>query len=161
MMIFPLHLMRSKLKLQLTAAIILPWFLFILNIVIKSFSITKVSFDLDEAWHTYFSQKSLPEILKIAGTDPNGPFFNLILHFWIKLFGVSEMATRSLSLILSAATAPLLFLLGKKYFNTLTGIFTALIFSFSDLHFFFSHNARVYALICFLAVLSFLMFLKL
>src|SRR5688500_10387733 len=96
-----------------------PLFFFVLNLVIKSFSVTKVSFDLDEAWHTYFSQKSLGEILKIAGTDPNGPFFNLLLHFWIKLYGVSEMATRTLSIIFSAATAPLLFVLGKKYFNTL------------------------------------------
>ena len=89
---------------------LLPLFFFILNIIIKSFSVTKVSFDLDEAWHTYFSQKSLGEVLKIAGTDPNGPFFNLLLHFWIKLYGVSEIATRALSLIFSAATAPLLFL---------------------------------------------------
>jgi mannosyltransferase len=138
-----------------------PLFFFLLNLIIKSFSVTKVSFDLDEAWHTYFSQKSLGEILKIAGTDPNGPFFNLLLHFWIKLYGVSEIATRTLSLIFSAATAPLLFTLGKKYFNTLTGIFGALIFSFSNLHFFFAHNARVYALICFLAALSFLLFFKL
>src|SRR5258706_1031585 len=138
-----------------------PLLFFILNLIIKSFSVTKVSFDLDEAWHTYFSQKGIGEILKIAGTDPNGPFFNLLIHFWIRLFGVSEVATRSLSVILSAATAPLLFLLGKKYFNYLTGVFGALIFSFSNLHFFFSHNARVYALICFLATLSFLLFFKL
>lgn len=133
----------------------------VLNLIIKSNSITKVSFDLDEAWHTFFSQKGIKEIFQIAGTDPNGPFFNVLLHFWIKLFGVSEVATRSLSLIFSAATAPLIFLLGKKYFNSLTGIFAALIFSFSNLHFFFSHNARVYSLICFLATLSVLLFFRL
>src|SRR5258708_12657026 len=77
-----------------------PLLFFILNLIIKSFSVTKVSFDLDEAWHTYFSQKGIGEILKIAGTDPNGPFFNLFIHFWIRFFRLIEFSTRSFSLIL-------------------------------------------------------------
>jgi hypothetical protein len=49
---------------------LIPLFFFILNLIIKSFSVTKSSFDLDEAWHTCFSQKSLGEILKIAAPTP-------------------------------------------------------------------------------------------
>lgn len=136
-------------------------FLFFLNLYIKSFEISAVGFDLDEAWHSFFSQKSFSEIIRIAGEDPNGPLYNLLLHFWMQIVGVSEVSIRWLSVLLSAVTAPLIYIFGKKYFNTLAGIFAALLFSFSNIHFFFSHNARVYALICMLAVLSFYLFIKL
>lgn len=140
---------------------LVPMLFFILNVIIKSFSVTKVSYDLDEAWHTFYSQWSVSGILKQAGEDPNGPLYNLILHFWMLVFGNSETATRSLSVLFSALTAPLMYLFGKKFLSKEAGIFSVLIFSFSNLHFFYSHNARVYTLICFLAMWSLYLFLQL
>lgn len=138
----------------------IPLLFFILNLVIKSFSITRYSYDLDESWHTYFSQWNLKELLRQASDDPNGPFYNLLLHYWMKIFGNSEVATRMLSVIFSALTAPVIYLLMNKHFSKQAAIFSALIFSVSDFHFFYSHIARVYALINFLAVLSIYFYLE-
>ncbi|MBK5285772.1 MAG: glycosyltransferase family 39 protein [Bacteroidia bacterium] len=155
------EIFRKAIRLTEKSPWLIPVSFFLINLFIKSFNFTKVSYDLDEAWHTFFAQKSVSEVIRIAGTDPNGPFYNLLLHFWMLLFGISEFSTRSLSVLLSAATAPLIYIFGKKYFNKKAGIFSALIFSFSNLHFFFSHIARVYALISLLSVLSFILLMNL
>lgn len=140
---------------------LIPLLFFVLNLIIKSFSITKVSYDLDESWHTFFSQKAVGEILKQAGEDPNGPLYNLLLHFWMVLFGNSEIATRSLSVLFSSLTAPLIYEFGRKHLTKQAGIFSALIFSFANLHFFYSHIARVYSLVCVLAIISMYLYLEL
>lgn len=140
---------------------LIPVLLFLLNLVIKSFGISAISFDLDEAYHSHFSLKTIAGILQTSATDPNGPVYNLLLHFWMPVAGVSEFSLRFLSVILSALTAPLIYTFAKKYFNPEAGIFSALLFTASSIHFYYSHNARVYALLCFLTIISFHLFFRL
>ena len=79
--------------------LVIPGLLLLFNLIIKSFSVMKVSYYLEEAWHTFFSQKYVNDVIQIAGTNTNGPFYNLFLHFWMALFGNSELATRPLYIV--------------------------------------------------------------
>ena len=134
--------------------------LLVSNLALKFYSITYGSFDLDEAWHVFFSQKPFLQLLKTASEDPNPPFYNILIGLWIKLFGVSEIGTRSLSVVLSSLTAPLIFLFARKNLNIQTAIYSSLLFSVSNVHLFYAHDSRVYALVCFLTVLSFICFFE-
>lgn len=51
----------------------------------------------DEAFSVLASQQSLPFIVTRLGFEP--PVYYTMLHFWIKLFGTTEVAVRSLSLV--------------------------------------------------------------
>jgi uncharacterized membrane protein len=42
------------------------------------------------------------------------PLYFFALHFWIKLFGDSEVAMRTLSLIFGIATVPMVYLVARK-----------------------------------------------
>jgi hypothetical protein len=64
-------------------------------------------------------------------TDCNPPVYFAFLHYWIKLFGLSEFSLRFPSLIFSVASIPCLFILGKKIFNRQVGLYGALLMSLS------------------------------
>lgn len=136
-------------------------FLLIANLGIKFYNISYDSYNLDEAWHMFYAQKPFAELIQTALEDPNPPLYNILEGFWIKNFGISELGIRSLSVILSALTALLLFYFCKKNINIQTAFWAALLFTVSDIHYLYSHNARCYALLCFLAVLSFIFFYEL
>lgn len=55
------------------------------------------SFWRDEAFSVLAAKESLPFIFTRLGFEP--PLYYTMLHFWIKLFGTSELAARSLSMV--------------------------------------------------------------
>ena len=78
-------------------------FLIIINVVIKFFQISDSSIWLDEAHTAYQSLKSISEIISDSSKDQNPPLYFIMIHFWVKIFGISEFGIRSLSALLSIA----------------------------------------------------------
>jgi mannosyltransferase len=64
---------------------------------------------LDEAYSLKLASASWGEILGGAAADIHPPLFHLLLGGWIRLFGTSEVAARSLSVLLGALLVPALF----------------------------------------------------
>lgn len=93
--------------------------------------------------------------------ENNPPLYFLILHFWIKLFGIGEFAVRFPSVLFSSLSSVAIFITGRKFFSFKTGIAASVIYTFSNLHMFFAHDARVYALLIFLVSLSLYYYLEL
>jgi len=92
------------------------------------------------------------------GGDP--PLYEFLLYFWIKIFGQSEAPVRALSVIFSAATLPAVYLLAKELFDNKTAVYSTLLLSFSAYHIYYAQEARMYALVGFLAVCSGFFFIK-
>ncbi|MCK4809513.1 MAG: glycosyltransferase family 39 protein [Candidatus Omnitrophica bacterium] len=84
----------------------------------------------------------------------NAPFYWILLHSWIKLFGISEFSLRFPSLIFSFLSVILIFFLGRDLFNKRVGICAALIMGVSPFHLWYAQEARDYSLILFLGLLS-------
>src|SRR3989339_1642966 len=55
------------------------------------------SFWRDEAYSVLLAGQPLSVIIQKSSIEP--PVYYVLLHFWIQLFGTSEIATRSLSLL--------------------------------------------------------------
>lgn len=135
--------------------------LFLLNLCLKFYNISYGSFDLDEAWHAFYGQNTFIDLLKKAGEDPNPPLYNLLVGWWMKIFGASEIGIRSFVVLCSSLTAPALFLFARKNFGVQAALTAAFIFTFSTVQYYYSHDARVYALLCLILVASFYFFFEL
>lgn len=89
--------------------------------------------------------ETVKNLLKGTLGDPHPPLFYLSEHGWMRLFGNSEVALRSLVLLSSLVTLLVAYGLGKRVLGQRGGlVFTALL---SLNPFFFSHslNLRMYA----------------
>lgn len=111
----------------------------------------------DEAFSYIMAKKNLWEILFLSAKDFNPPLYYFVLRFWIYIFGSSEIALRSLSIIFYWATVYIGFLfltdilkikLKKTFFYT---FFIAL----NPLLIYYAFEARMYTMLAFFAGLSF------
>jgi uncharacterized membrane protein len=133
---------------------------FILNFIVKCSYLTYFDIALDEPFTIFNSQKTISEVWQILINENNPPLHFLFLHFWMKLFGMSALAVRIPSVLFSSFAAVMVFLIGKRFFNLRVGIFATALFTFSTMHVFFSHEARVYPLFVLLTACSIFEFLS-
>lgn len=133
---------------------------FLLNFLLKILFIDAQDIALDEPFSLFHSQRSVSEIFNYVNTSENNPpLYFIVLHYWMNAFGLSPFSVRVLSVLFSALTASVIFKTGEKYFNRSVGIAAALIFTFSTLHIYHSHEARTYALFILLNSLSLFFYL--
>jgi len=134
--------------------------LLLLNFILKIFFLASNDIARDEPFSIYHAQMKIPEIIAYLKMGNNPPLYEIILHFWIKLFGISAFSVRLPSLIFSCLTAWCIFKTGKFLFSFSTGAVASLVFTFATLHTYYAHEARVYPLFILLAMLSFLLLMK-
>lgn len=63
----------------------------------------------DEAFTVLMSEQSVGEILQTTATDFNPPLYYLFMHYWMLIFGTSEIAVRSVSLLFYVLTIFIMF----------------------------------------------------
>ncbi len=115
----------------------------------------------DEAWSVWMSQMSVPEMLRsTAALDIHPPLYFFILHYWVILFGTSELAARFLSALFGVLAIPLIFVVGRQLFGKEVGLIAALILALSQFNIWWSQEARGYSLMVFLTLLSMYFFLR-
>lgn len=141
--------------------VLIPLFFLGLNIFLRSRDIITRDVSLDEPFSIYHAQFNPREIVTFLSNYNNPPLYELILHYWIKLFGIEPLAIRVLPALFSVFASVSLYFLGKKHFSLLTGITAALILSFSNLSQSYAHDCRVYSLFLLLSILSMNVFLSL
>jgi mannosyltransferase len=139
--------------------LIIVLFLVILNIVLKSLFLGSQEIDIDEPFSIYNAQGSIKDILLLMPGENNPPLFFIVLHYWIKLFGINPVSVRFLPMIFSSLTVIFIYLTGSRFFNIVVAITASILFSFSNLNMFHAHDTRVYSLFVLLATASMYQFL--
>jgi len=91
--------------------------------------------------------------------EANMSLYYLFLRFWLCL-GDTPAFIRSLSVIFALATIPALYLLGRRLFDSRTGLIAAVLLAWNAYHIRYSQEARSYALTVLLCVLSSLFFVE-
>jgi uncharacterized membrane protein len=77
----------------------------------------------DEATSFLISKLNLSQIVQaVAVGDFHPPLYYCILHYWVALFGASEVAVRSLSVLFGVLVIPLIYVLGRRLFNEEAGL---------------------------------------
>jgi uncharacterized membrane protein len=130
-------------------SLLLIFALVLLKIVVSIPFLTSQPIDLDEPFSIYHAQKSLPHLFSIFKTENNPPLHFILLHFWEQLFGIGALSVRSLSLLFSLLTIPILWKIASEFINFKAAILLCLLFIFSDYHHYHGLEARTYSLLVF------------
>lgn len=102
-------------------------------------------------------------LIEFPKVDNHPPLYYLVLKGWSDLFGYSEVAVRSLSVVFGILTVFLIYKIAQKVDkkkNNLFPIFSALLIATSQLHIYYSQEARMYMMAAFLASLAIFAFLS-
>jgi len=99
-------------------------------------------------------------LVELAEQSAHPPLYHIVLFEWMRIFGDSELATRTLSNLHIAGATVCLYALAFKLFGRRVAIASSLIFAFSYTAIFFANEVRSYAQSLFLVTLSSLLLLR-
>ena len=143
---------RSGLRIRVDPAIAA---LTILGFALASYRLGTKSMWLDEATSANHARLGLGGLWTVlSSTDPNMGLYYVLLHFWVRVFGYSEAAVRSMTVVLAGWSVPVMVLLGKRLFGRATGLLAGLLLAISPFFVQYEQTARSYALVVLLVPLS-------
>ena len=87
----------------------------LLGAVARFSFIAKSSIWHDEGFSIALATRTPLEIWAGSARDVHPPLYYLLLHFWMSLFGTSQLAVRSLSAVAGIAVIPLGYIIVKKW----------------------------------------------
>ncbi|MHB1503860.1 MAG: glycosyltransferase family 39 protein [Acidimicrobiales bacterium] len=111
---------------------------------------------LDEALTVDISSLPVHLIPGALRRDGAPPLYYVLLHFWMAMFGTSDLAVRSLAGACGCITLPLVWLAGKRLGGKGVGATGVLLVASSPFAVYYDTEARMYALVALLTVLGFL-----
>lgn len=106
----------------------------------------RASIWFDEAFSTYIAQFSFWDIARYTAADVHPPLYYWLLKIWSGLFGTTELAYRSLSILFGAATMTLTFFLTRKLFGRKVAWLSLVFLALSPMLIRYSDEARMYTL---------------
>jgi uncharacterized membrane protein len=109
----------------------------------------------DEGWSLYFVTTDVPTMLKLTAVDIHPPFYYLLLHLWIKLFGSSVFSVRLLSAAIGTVTVPLLYAAARRLLGAKGALLAAFLLAISPFHIYYSQEVRMYGLVTLLGLATF------
>jgi hypothetical protein len=104
---------------------------------------------LDEALTFNISRLPVTEIQGALRRDGAPPLYYYLLHFWMEVFGTSDVAVRALSGLLSCATLPFVWIAGRRIGGRTVGIGVVLLVATSPFAVRYATENRMYALVGF------------
>ncbi|MFH1182039.1 MAG: glycosyltransferase family 39 protein [Candidatus Woesearchaeota archaeon] len=142
----------SKPKSNLVTLILVTTLL--LATIVRVCDIGKEPYWLDEAISIRQSQGSYSDAISLIKVDNHLPVYISILWGWVHLFGTSETSSRMLSAIFGIASVFMIFLVGRKMFNSKVGLIASIFLALSKIGVYYSQESRLYSLFLFLSLLS-------
>ncbi len=132
--------------------------LLLLSLCLRWYRLDGQSLWADEGNSAALALRALPTITRDAARDIHPPLYYYLLHFWVRLWGTSESALRSLSALSGTALVLVTYLLGRKLFSLQVGLMAALLAAISPLQIHYSQETRMYILVSLWTALSVLFF---
>jgi len=111
----------------------------------------------DEAFSVLLAQKPFSEILRLVAYDFSPPLYFFVLRIWIIVFGSSESATRSLSVLFYGLTLITIALVLKRFSSMKPWLIISTVLLLGLVHPVLTANAfetRMYTMIAWLVTLS-------
>ncbi len=144
----------SKVNLALLCAILF------LAFALRSFRLDGQSLWSDEGVSVTLAQRDLATIARDAAHDIHPPLYYYLLHFWVRLFGSSEIAVRSLSALCGFLLVSFTYLLGIALFDNRVALVASFLAAISPFQVYYSQETRMYILVALLGAISLFLFLK-
>lgn len=100
------------------------------------------------------AKRSSQEIWLGSARDVHPPLYYELLHIWMKLFGTSELAIRSLSTIAGVLIIPIGYLIVKKIAGLRAAVLASFVLALAPFLVRYSQEARMYGLLGLLLLLA-------
>ncbi len=121
---------------------------------LRIFRLSSESLWLDETTSVLISQVEWAKSWESMASDPNPPLHYLALRWWIGVFGDSESSVRMLSVVFGIVSIAFMYLTARQLLGEAVGLLASLILALSQLHITYSQEARAYAMMSMLALVS-------
>jgi len=122
---------------------------------------TTTSIWLDEAFSVMMASHGFKGTIALSPADVHPPLYYFLLAVWTKIFGVSEIAIRSLSGLFYLSAILCIYLIGKTIYGKNTALLCSFLYLISPVAILHAQSARSYSLLGLLVILSFLLYLNL
>ncbi|MBF6571236.1 MAG: glycosyltransferase family 39 protein [Candidatus Binataceae bacterium] len=99
-------------------------------------------------------------LIVVTTTQVNEALYYVLMHPWTDVMGASEFMLRLPSAIFSAATIPLIYLLGVELYDRRVGFAAALLMTVHAVTLRYAQEARSYAMLMLLVTISALFFIR-
>ncbi len=109
---------------------------------------------IDEGITVGISSHRLSSLPRLLRGDGSPPLFYVLLHFWMRVFGRSEVATHLLPFVISLAAIPVAFWAGRELFDRRSGLAAAALMATNPFLNWYSTETRMYTLIVVLATVG-------
>ena len=114
---------------------------------------------LDEATTMALVRHSLWGMFSHLYSEETPPLYFVLVWAWTKIFGTGVLGFRSLSAILGTITIPVMYAVGRRI-SPRVGLWAAALIVVSPAMYYFSQEARCYALLVLLSAAAFLFWLR-
>jgi len=132
--------------------------LVVLAAILRFATLDVQSLWLDEAATVGLVRRDLWDMLSaLPGAESSPPLYFIVAWFWAKLFGADAIGLRSLSAVCGTLTVPVAYAAARPV-SARAGLWAAAIAAASPLAFYYSQEARPYALLILLCGISFVLF---
>ena len=117
-------------------------------VALRLWQLDRTSLWTDEIFSRYYYDLLGPRFLFTEGlrVEPTFPLYYVILRGWMEFTGASEYALRSLSVLMSVAALPLVYLLARELGSRRQALVAAGLYAICPFAVYFAHEARVYAM---------------
>lgn len=135
----------------------------LLGFALRLYELSADSLWIDEistATRSLLDLRSLLRELPTFGVGVELPLHYIVTHIFVLLFGGSEFVLRTPALVFGVLSIPLVYGVGTLLWTRREGLVAALLVSANAYHVTYSQEARHYALLVFLALLSLFLLLK-
>lgn len=93
------------------------------------------------------AKRTVQEIWAGSARDVHPPLYYELLHFWMRLFGTSELAIRSLSAFAGVLIIPIGYLIVRKIAGLRAAILASFVLALAPFLIRYSQEARMYGLL--------------
>ncbi|MCC7450625.1 MAG: glycosyltransferase family 39 protein [Anaerolineae bacterium] len=108
----------------------------------------------DEAWSVWTAQQPFGQTSEITARDVHPPLYQWMLHGWVRVAGISELAARYPSTLLGLLTVAMVYPLTIRLGGKRTALLAVFFIALSTFHIHWSQEARMYALAAFFTALA-------
>lgn len=114
----------------------------------------KIAYWGDEAISVGIASRPIPQIPHYLRADGSPPLYYVLLHYWMRQFGTSVVATHTLSLLFSLAAIPVAWWCCRALFGPKPARLAAFLAAVSPWLAYYGTETRMYALVAVLAMLA-------
>jgi mannosyltransferase len=128
--------------------------------MLRCMHLTARGLNLDEGFSAFLAQTSGTNFVGLLWrSELNMALYYALLRVWVQ-FGHNELVIRLFSVLLATATVPVVYFLGKRLFDSRTGLIAGLLLAVHPFHFALAQSARSYALVILMVCLASFFFLR-